>query len=79
MLIECEMSTADVDYIIIPTQTDLLDNCHQMIHHFPKKTCSHIVQRKRMYLSILQHFKWFHCFLIKFNFHNLTVTYNNDY
>ena len=37
MLIECEMSTADVDYIIIPTQTDLLDNCHQLIHHFFKE------------------------------------------
>ena len=67
MLIECEMSTADVDYIIIPTQTDLLDNCHQMIHHFPKKTCSHIVQRKRMYFSVIQqiNFQMVSLFLIE--------------
>ena len=62
MLIECEMSTADVDYIIIPTQIDLLYNWNQMIHHSPKKTCAHIVQRKRMYFSAIHHFKWFHCF-----------------
>ena len=57
MLIECEMSTAHVDYIIIPTQIDLIDNWHQIIHHFSKKTCAYIVQRKLMYFSAIHHLK----------------------